>query len=114
MDTNRNLVPSVHALLDRGKLEGALARPMHTFGGHLLHSTLLERGGALLHGLCSAHAFQDGNKRTAWICTMIYLRAHGTSVGEIQPTTVADFVEEVAVGLWDVKGIAGWLVDWIE
>lgn len=114
VDTNRDIVPTSHALVDRGKLESALARPSHTFDGYLLHSTLLERGGALLHGLCSAHAFQDGNKRTAWISTMVYFKAHNLNVVEIAPSAVADFVEQVTIGLWNVREIAAWLVDYIE
>ncbi len=27
------------------------------------------KGAALLHGIASAHGFNDGNKRTAWLCT---------------------------------------------
>ncbi len=70
---NRSLPGIWHAVLDRGKLESALARPLQTGFGQLLYPTLIERGAALLHGVASAHAFQDGNKRTAWLCTAIYL-----------------------------------------
>lgn len=97
-------------LLDRGKLESALARPLLGFGGVPAHRTPMEKAGALLLGLCAAHAFDDGNKRTAWISTVIYLEQLGFILGEIPQLQVADFVEDVAVRIEDIHVIAEWFV----
>lgn len=111
VETNRKLTLDNHVLLDVGKLEGALGRPMHTFDGQALHPTLFERAGALLDGLVAAHAFQDGNKRTAWISANIYLDAFGAVLGAIDPFEAADFVEDIALRKYSVKEISFWLVD---
>ena len=62
---NRSLPETAHAVTNRGQLESVLARPMHSFGGQMAYPTLIERAAALLHGVAKAHAFFDGNKRTA-------------------------------------------------
>ncbi|MCZ4586470.1 type II toxin-antitoxin system death-on-curing family toxin [Rhodococcus opacus] len=110
IETNRKLTKSNHAVLDQGKLEGALGRPMHTFGGDLLYPTLLGRAGALLDALVSAHAFRDGNKRTAWLSVNIYLNAFGSHI-EVAKPEAADFVEAVALHEYDVPKIALWFSD---
>lgn len=109
--TNRHFTGDRHALLDIAKLESALARPLHTGFGRRLYPTLFQRAGALLHGLCAAHAFEDGNKRTAWLSTEIFLEDHGVRLRDICQVEVADFVEAVAVSIDDIAVIAEWLVD---
>lgn len=64
---NSTLIKNQFNLLDRGKLEGALAAPLLTFEGRLLHPSSVERAAVLLLELVKAHAFADGNKRTAWV-----------------------------------------------
>jgi death on curing protein len=50
-------------LLDRGKLESALAQPQMTFDGQELYPTIIEKAAALGYSLIQNHAFVDGNKR---------------------------------------------------
>lgn len=64
---NSTLIKNQFNLLDRGKLERALAAPLLTFEGRLLHPSSVERAAVLLFELVKAHAFADGNKRTAWV-----------------------------------------------
>ncbi|MEV6359182.1 type II toxin-antitoxin system death-on-curing family toxin [Nocardia asteroides] len=109
--TNRKLTAEQHALLDRGKLEGALARPMHTWDGQLLFPTVLERGAALLHGLPAAHAFQDGNKRTAWLTCNMYLNTFDSPLQPIDPLEIADYVEAMVSERYEVEQVAIWLSD---
>lgn len=61
-------------LIDRGKLEAALAAPQATFEGRLLNSSVEELTAAYWHGICQAHAFLDGNKRLALLCAFAFLR----------------------------------------
>ncbi len=84
---------------------------MHTWEGQRLHPTLFQRAGALLDGLVSAHAFEDGNKRTAWLSSNIYLGAFGAPLRKVDPLEAADFVEAVALHQHDVLGIAIWFSD---
>ncbi|WP_198036877.1 type II toxin-antitoxin system death-on-curing family toxin [Nocardia sp. BMG51109] len=109
--TNRRLPNTVHLLLDRGKLEAALARPMSTWDGQLWYPTVVQRAAALLDALAMAHAFLDGNKRTAWLSCNIYLNAFESRLCQIPPNEAADFVEGVVVNHYENDVIAAWLTD---
>lgn len=108
---NRSLPRTTHAVTNRGQLESALARPMHVFGDQLVYPTLIERAAALLHGVASAHAFFDGNKRTAWLCTSMYLEREGSPLQGIPDTDAADFVVNVVLGHIGHEDISVWLLD---
>jgi len=98
-------------VLDRGKLEGALAAPIQTFGRQYLISSVFGRTAELLMMLINAHASSDGNKRTAWVCAVTYLNLGGFNLVEIDAGVVADFVEDVALNLHDRDSIAVWFAD---
>ncbi|MBF6358208.1 Fic family protein [Nocardia higoensis] len=108
---NRQMTGSRHAILDLGKLENALAAPLAGFGGYYKHQTVLQRGAALLEGLARAHAFQDGNKRTAWTACNTYLSLWGSPLREVPPKIATDFVVDVVVYRHDNATISAWLVE---
>lgn len=58
---------------DLGMLRSALAMPMASFGGQLLHSTLAEMGAAYLFHLVMNHPFVDGNKRIGAAAARVFL-----------------------------------------
>lgn len=70
------------------------------------HDDVYGRGGALLRHLITGHVFEDGNKRTAWTATWIYLERHGC-----QPAERDVGVERVLrrIRRYDVDEIAEWL-----
>ncbi|WP_084485482.1 type II toxin-antitoxin system death-on-curing family toxin [Nocardia beijingensis] len=107
--TNRRLTGTSYNVIDRGKLESALARPLATGFGQPLYPTALQRGAALLGGLAAAHAFIDANKRTAWLSCNIYLNAFNSRLQEIPENEAADFVEALVVCHFGVDDIAAWL-----
>ncbi|MGW0248347.1 Fic family protein [Nocardia goodfellowii] len=109
--TNRRLRDTVHVVLDRGKLEAALARPMASWDGQLLFPTVVQRAAALLDALAMAHAFLDGNKRTAWLSCNIYLNAFESRLCQIPADEAADFVEAMVIHHFDNDVIAVWLTD---
>lgn len=112
--TELGLTPG-NSLLDRGKLESALAAPLATFGGEYLYRSPLERAAALLHGLCKAHAFVDANKRTAWLSTVPYLQESGYHLVQVDALRVADFVVDVATqNTRDLVPIARQLALWLR
>lgn len=65
---------------DLGLLESALAQPRATFGGEYLHNDVFEMAAAYLFHLAANHAFIDGNKRTALVAAIVFLRGHGISI----------------------------------
>lgn len=64
------------------------------------------RAAFLLRKLITSHLFEDGNKRTAWTVTWIYLERHG-----LQPVEQDQSVEHVLrrIRRYDVEEIAEWL-----
>ena len=83
------------SLISDKKLRGACYRPFHTFDGRLLRQTLVSQAAALLQGIASVHAFDDGNKRTAWMTTVFFLASHGQTLGGFSD----DEGEEIVVSL---------------
>ena len=66
---------------DQGLLESAVAAPQATFAGQSPFSDLIEIAAAYLFYLCRNHAFVDGNKRTAMVAAITFLR-----LNEIEPS----------------------------
>lgn len=68
---------SVEMLLGGGleKLEGAVARPEQYSAYQTVDRALLAT--VLAHGIIEAHAFQDGNKRTAHVAMHVFLELNG-------------------------------------
>ena len=64
-------------LRDPALLDSAVAMPQATFGGDFLHSGVPEMAAAYLFHLCQAHAFIDGNKRTAILSCHAFLDING-------------------------------------
>lgn len=96
-------------LIDRGKLEGAVGRPQASYDGAFLHQSIYSQASVLMHGICDAHAFLDGNKRTAWVSTLTFLAINGVSIVYVDPETMSDYVKEVAEGVHTEQDTAFWL-----
>ncbi|MBV8119646.1 MAG: type II toxin-antitoxin system death-on-curing family toxin [Alphaproteobacteria bacterium] len=64
-----------HLLRDRGLLESALARPrnFYTYG----EEDIVVLAAILMAGIARAHAFEQGNKRTAFAAMRLFLRSNG-------------------------------------
>jgi death-on-curing protein len=62
-----------HGILDRGKIESAVAQPRMSFGGEDLYPTVAEKAAALGFSLACNHGFVDGNKRIAHAATETFL-----------------------------------------
>jgi len=64
-----------HFLRDRGLLESALARPRNAFA--YSEEDLVVLAVTLMAGVARAHAFEQGNKRTAFAAMRLFLRING-------------------------------------
>ncbi|MDO4588211.1 MAG: type II toxin-antitoxin system death-on-curing family toxin [Planctomycetia bacterium] len=62
---------------DIGLLESAVAMPTTTFGGEFVHTSLSEMAAAYLFHIARNHPFLDGNKRTATVAAIVFLRLNG-------------------------------------
>ena len=98
------------ALRDEGALESALMRPQ--MAAHYKGADLATQAALLITGITLAHPFVDGNKRTAFLCGVVFLHlnglwldAPGTEAGEelVAVLTRPDAREEATTHF------AGWL-----
>ncbi|EFL51140.1 death-on-curing family protein [Solidesulfovibrio fructosivorans JJ]] len=91
---------------DLGLLESALARPEQL----VVHENpdLFDLAATYAHGIVRNHPFVDGNKRTAYVVCMLFLRLHGGRIEIPGPDRVIAF-EQLGKGAVDREGLAGWL-----
>lgn len=79
---NRSLVEETgehYFLRDQGLLEGALARPQNAFAYG--EDDIVALAVRLMAGIAQCHAFEQGNKRTAFTATRLFLRTNGYDLG---------------------------------
>lgn len=94
--------------LNASHLDAALQRPLTSFGGVELFSTLYLKAAAIAHSVATTHPFVDGNKRTAYLCAATLLYESGLCV-------IADgaAIEAVILGLIagtvTLEDFAAWL-----
>jgi death on curing protein len=80
---------------DQCLLESAIAMPQATFDGNYVHSDLFEMAAAYLFHLGRNHPFLDGNKRTATVSALVFLRLNDYDLNtdnEILTSTVLDVI----------------------
>lgn len=95
-------------LRDRGMLESAVSMPEQTFGGEFLHVGIPAMAAAYLFHICQAHAFVDGNKRTATLAMLTFLDLNGYSFGATQDELVAT-VTALADGSLSKDDVTRWV-----
>lgn len=64
-----------HFVRDLGLLDSAMARPRNAFAYG--EEDIVVLAVALMAGISRAHAFEQGNKRTAFAAMRLFLRANG-------------------------------------
>jgi death-on-curing protein len=93
---------------DFALLHSAIERPKATFGGRYLYPTIFAKAAALMQSICLNHAFTDGNKRTAWGSTKLFLFVNGYHL--ISPQhKAADFMVYVDNHKPNINEISQWL-----
>jgi len=101
------LTRALHAgpVRDLGLLDSSCARPRSTTFGAEAYPRLEDKAAALLHSLARNHALADGNKRLAWLATVVFLDLNGLTV-ELDDEAAFELVMAVAEGALDVAEIA--------
>lgn len=93
---------------DLGLLDSAANRSRATVFGAEAYPTLQRKAAALLHSLARNHALADGNKRLAWLATVVLLDLNGRAIA-LADDEAFDLVVRVAAGEFDTDAIAPWL-----
>jgi death on curing protein len=80
---------------DPGLLEAALFRPRTGY-----YPTLVEEAAALWESLSQNHPFVDGNKRTAFAATYVFLVINGLDI-----TATDDEAQDFVLGLYETSSV---------
>ena len=90
---------------DLGLLDSALARPRSSAFGEDAYPTVTLKSAALLHSVTNNHALVDGNKRLAWLATVVFLDLNGLAP-HLADEEAFDLVWDIASTSLDVDAIA--------
>lgn len=90
---------------DIGLLDSAAARPRSSAFGADAYPSLALKAAALLHSIARNHALVDGNKRLAWLATVVFvdINDHAPRLSDDEAFAL---VMSVAEGHLDVEAIA--------
>jgi death-on-curing protein len=69
----------VGPIRDVGLLDSAVNRPRSSAFGSDAYPTLNLKAAALLHSMTNNHALVDGNKRVAWLSTVVFCDLNGAT-----------------------------------
>jgi death on curing protein len=95
------------AVRDLGLLSSAVHRPQSQMFGIRAYADLFEKAAALLQSLAVTHPLVDGNKRMAWMSTVVFLDINGTEMLDVDQDEAYKLVVGVAAGaIEDVEDIA--------
>lgn len=99
----------IQGVKDEGMLHSALGRPENK----LVYADtgipdLFDLAAAYAYGLAANHPFNDGNKRTAWGCCVLFLKANGVELDVAAPQAVEQMLRLVE-GRLDEVAFAAWL-----
>jgi death-on-curing protein len=99
----------IERLPNVGLAASAIAAPSAGFGETDAYPTLLEKAAVLLEHLARNHPLPDGNKRTAFFLTGLFLENNGLPLNDALPDTDVPIVERIAAGQIDHDEILTWL-----
>jgi death on curing protein len=91
-------------LRDYNLLDSAMSMARQGFGGSFVHAYPFGMAAAYGYHIAKNHPFTDGNKRTAFICMLVFLRKNGYAV-ELDDAVAAqrlmlDLIEQGRDKLW--------------
>lgn len=85
----------LHGVLNIGLLESAVAQPKAQFHGDYLHADIPRMAAAYAYHLCLNHPFYDGNKRTALVSMLLFLKINHIDIN-FTPLEAEKFILQIA------------------
>ena len=95
----------VGPIRDVGLLDSAVNRPRSSAFGDDAYLTLELKAAALLQSMTKNHALVDGNKRLAWLCTVVFCDLNDFS-SDLSDDEAFQLVWEIASSAMDIALIA--------
>lgn len=96
-------------MLNEDRLDSALARP-RTVVGYAPDTSLEELAASMAIGIAKGHPFIDGNKRTACVVSLMFLRLNGIEI-DADEGDLAGVFEDVAGGEMSEADLAQWFTE---
>lgn len=93
---------------DKGLLISAIEMPRTAMFGEYLHKTIYDKAAAYLFHIVQNHPFNDGNKRTGALTTILFLEENGIKIS-FSDHDYEEFVVSVAQGQKNKEEIAYFL-----
>lgn len=93
-----------HGIRDPGLLEAALFRPQTGY-----YETLIDAAAALWESLSQNHPFVDGNKRTAFAATFVFLAINGMDVTASDEDSQTFILGLYEAGAINFENLHAWL-----
>ena len=94
-----------HGTRDEGLLESALARPQNLEGYG--EPTVFDLAASYAYGLARNHPFVDGNKRTSFVASALFLRMNGQQLNA-KPAEAAVVFIRLAAGEFPEAELSEW------
>ena len=96
-----------YGLRDAKLLESALARPVNLYA--YCEIDIFQLAASYAEGIYRNHAFVDGNKRTAWTASEVFLLKHGYYIQSRGDDAHVEFMEQLGQGKSDIDAAANYL-----
>jgi len=93
---------------DLGRLESVVGAQNQYVFGKETHTDPMQKAAALIRGIIGDHPFVDGNKRTALLAALTFLKINGVNL-TIPQGDLENFAVQVAIDKLNVSSIANWL-----
>lgn len=93
---------------DKGLLISAVEMPRASMFGEYLHKTIYDKAAAYLFHIVQNHPFNDGNKRTGALTTILFIEENGIKIA-FSDQDYEEFVVSVAQGQKNKEEIAYFL-----
>lgn len=98
---------------DLGKVESAIHSAFYPGSAPFVHGGIAKMAGALCFYLLKAHAFMDGNKRTATVIAIVFMNKHGWTLkypsSEIDDSNaLADIIDSCAASKVSKEELIEW------
>lgn len=111
LDIHRRVIErygGTHGLRDQRLLESALAQPRQSAFQSDIYPTIPEKGAALAFFISENQPFLDGNKRTAAVAWISFLRLNGFDL-KVTNEEAYNAVMGLASKAWDKKRFFDWV-----
>jgi death-on-curing protein len=105
-DRQIELFGGQYGLRDAGLLDSAIARPKNFY--YYEEADIIRLAAAYGYGICQNHPFVDGNKRTAFVVAVAFLRTNNYQF-TARPSKVVSIMEQLAQGKISEADFTNWL-----